>query len=77
MNHTFGVINNSSQGTAACSTAATTFSSLKQACEISGLTYEILKFYCNKGIVHDVPRNANNHRVFTEEHIHWLKIYLA
>lgn len=46
---------------------------MKQACEITGLTYETLKFYCNKGIITDVPRNSSNHRVFTENHIEWLK----
>ncbi|MFV0425339.1 MAG: MerR family transcriptional regulator [Bacilli bacterium] len=46
---------------------------MKQTCEITGLTYETLKFYCNKGIVPNVERNANNHRIFNEDNIRWLK----
>lgn len=46
---------------------------MKQTCEITGLNYETLKFYCNKGIVPNVKRNASNHRIFNEDNIMWLK----
>lgn len=46
---------------------------MKQACEQVGMTYEGLKFYCNQGLVPRVKRNKNNHRVFDEHDIEWLK----
>ena len=30
---------------------------MKQACEKTGLSYEILKFYCNQGLVPNVKRD--------------------
>lgn len=45
---------------------------MKQACETTGLSYETLKFYCNQGIVPNVKRDKNNHRVFDEKDISWI-----
>lgn len=45
---------------------------MKQACEKTGLSYETLKFYCNQGIVPNVKRDKNNHRVFDEKDISWI-----
>ncbi len=45
---------------------------MKEACELSQMSYETLKFYCNEGLVPDVKRNKNNHRVFSQNNIEWL-----
>ena len=37
--------------------------SMKQACEVTNLTYETLKYYCNEGLVPNVKRDKNNHRI--------------
>lgn len=46
---------------------------MKEACRETGMTYEALKFYCNEGLVPNVKRDANNHRVFDERDIAWIK----
>ena len=46
---------------------------MKQACEQTGLTYDALKFYCNKGLVPNVKRDKNNRRIFNEKDIEWIK----
>lgn len=45
---------------------------MKEACEKTGLSYETLKFYCNQGLVPNVKRNGNNHRVFDDRDIAWI-----
>lgn len=47
--------------------------SMKEACEICGMTYDTLKFYCNKGLVPNVKRDKNNYRIFDDNNIEWLK----
>ena len=46
---------------------------MKQVCDQVGITYEALKFYCNEGLVPNVKRNQNNHRIFSEKDVAWLK----
>lgn len=46
---------------------------MKEACRETGMTYEALKFYCNEGLVPNVKRAANNHRVFDDRDIAWIK----
>ncbi|BBF42712.1 transcriptional regulator, MerR family [Lachnospiraceae bacterium KM106-2] len=46
---------------------------MKQACEEVGMTYEALKFYCNQNLVPNVKRDKNNHRIFNEHDIAWIK----
>lgn len=46
---------------------------MKQACEATGLTYETLKFYYNAGLVPNLKRDDNNHRVFDDRNITWIK----
>lgn len=46
---------------------------MKEACEACCLPYETLKFYCNKGLVPNVKRDANNRRVFDDHDIEWIK----
>lgn len=47
--------------------------SMKQVCEITGLTYDALKFYCNTGLVPNVKRDKNNYRIFNDRDIEWIK----
>lgn len=46
---------------------------MKETCHQVGLTYEALKFYCNQGLVPNVKRDKNNHRIFDEKDIAWIK----
>ncbi len=46
---------------------------MKQTCEITGLPYETLKFYCNQGLVLNVKRDSNNHRVFDDCDHAWIQ----
>ena len=45
---------------------------MKQACELTGMNYEALKFYCNSGLVPGLKRDQNNRRVFDERCIAWI-----
>lgn len=47
--------------------------SMKEACAITNLSYDTLKFYCNKGLVPNVKRNGSNYRVFDDNDINWIK----
>ncbi len=46
---------------------------MKETCEKVGMTYETLKFYCNEGLIPNVERNKNNHRIFTEHQVTWIE----
>lgn len=46
---------------------------MKEACLQANMTYETLKFYCNQGLVPNVKRDKNNHRIFDEHDIAWIK----
>lgn len=46
---------------------------MQQVCAKTGMTYEALKFYCNKGLVPNVKRDENNHRVFDERDLAWIE----
>ena len=46
---------------------------MKEVCRETGMSYETLKFYCNEGLVPNVKRDANNHRVFDDRDIAWIK----
>ena len=46
---------------------------MKQTCGEVGMNYETLKFYCNEGLIPNVKRNKNNHRIFDENDIEWIK----
>lgn len=45
---------------------------MKQACELTGMNYEALKFYCNEGLVPNVKRDRANRRIFDEYDIAWI-----
>lgn len=47
--------------------------SMKEACSLTDMTYENLKFYCNEGLVPNVKRNSRNYRVFDEIDIKWIQ----
>jgi len=47
--------------------------SMKEACALTNMTYENLKFYCNEGLVPNVKRDSRNYRVFDEHDIRWIE----
>lgn len=47
--------------------------SMKEACRLTGLPYETLKFYCKEGLVPNVKRDSHNYRIFDEHDINWIK----
>lgn len=47
--------------------------SMKEACELTHMTYENLKFYCNEGLVPNVKRDSRNYRVFDDHDIKWIQ----
>lgn len=46
---------------------------MKETCNITGLTYDALNFYCNEGLIPNVKRNKSNYRVFDENDINRIK----
>jgi DNA-binding transcriptional MerR regulator len=46
---------------------------MKDVCRETGMTYETLKFYCNEGLIPNVKRDVNNHRVFDDRDVAWIK----
>lgn len=46
---------------------------MMQVCREVGMTYQALKFYCNKGLVPNVKRDKNNRRVFDERDLEWIR----
>lgn len=49
------------------------FYTMKETCDITGLTYDALKFYCNRGLVPFHKRDKNNRRIFTYHNLGWLE----
>ena len=47
--------------------------SMKEACALTDMTYENLKFYCNEGLVPNVKRDGRNYRVFDDHDIKWIQ----
>lgn len=45
---------------------------MKETCLKTGLAYETLKFYCNQGLVPNVKRDSQNHRVFDDRDVAWI-----
>ena len=46
---------------------------MMETCREVGMTYQTLKFYCNKGLVPNVKRDRNNRRVFDARDGAWIK----
>ncbi len=47
--------------------------SMKEACALTGMRYENLKFYCNEGLVPNVKRDSHNYRLFDDGDIKWIQ----
>ena len=47
--------------------------SMKEACKLTDMTYENLKFYCNEGLIPNVKRDKRNYRVFDDHDIKWIQ----
>lgn len=47
--------------------------SMKEACALTNMTYETLKFYCNEGLVPNVKRDRRNYRIFDKHDIKWIQ----
>lgn len=45
---------------------------MKNVCDKLDISYETLRYYCNEGLVPNVKRNENNHRIFDERDLNWL-----
>ena len=50
-----------------------TIYTMKEVCKRTGLTYEALKFYCNRGLVPNVKRDKNGYRIFDERTAAWVE----
>jgi DNA-binding transcriptional MerR regulator len=46
---------------------------MKEVCDMVGLSYEALRFYCNEGLIPNIKRDDNNHRIFDEHDVKWIK----
>lgn len=46
---------------------------MMQVCKEMNMTYQTLKFYCNKGLIPNVKRDNNNRRIFDERDVKWIK----
>lgn len=47
--------------------------SMKEACKLTDMTYETLKFYCNEGLVPNIKRDKRNYRIFDDHDIKWIQ----
>ncbi len=50
-----------------------TMYTMKEVCAETNMTYQTLKYYCNEGLVPNVKRDKNNHRIFDERDVKWIK----
>lgn len=46
--------------------------SMKETCNLTNLSYDTLKYYCNEGLIPNVKRDKNNYRIFSENDIKWI-----
>lgn len=46
--------------------------SMKEVCQLTNMSYETLKFYCNEGLVPNVKRDKRNYRIFSDKDIKWI-----
>lgn len=46
---------------------------MKDVCRETNMTYQALKYYCNEGLIPNVKRDVNNHRIFDEKDLKWTK----
>lgn len=50
---------------------------MKQACAMTNMSYETLKYYCNQGLVPNVKRDEGNRRVFDDRDIACIHILIC
>ncbi len=50
-----------------------TLYTMKETCLMANLTYDTLKFYCNKNLIPNVKRDKNNYRIFDQKDLEWIK----
>lgn len=46
---------------------------MSEVCERTGIPYETLKFWCNKGLVPNIKRSESNYRLFDANNIGWIE----
>lgn len=46
--------------------------SMKETCDLTNLSYDTLKYYCNEELIPNVKRDKNNYRIFSENDIKWI-----
>lgn len=46
---------------------------MSEVCERTGIPYETLKFWCNKGLVPNIKRSESNYRLFDSNNIGWIE----
>ncbi len=46
---------------------------VKEVCEMTGISYHTLKYYCAQGIIPQVARDAENRRVFDDKNVGWIR----
>lgn len=46
---------------------------MKEVCDETNMTYQTLKYYCNEGLIPNAKRDKNNHRIFDERDVKWIK----
>lgn len=46
--------------------------SMKETCNLTNVSYDTLKYYCNEGLVPNVKKDKNNYRIFNENDIKWI-----
>ena len=46
---------------------------MKEACALTDMSYETLKFYCKEGLVPNVKRDSRNYRLFDAHDIKWIQ----
>ncbi len=52
---------------------ATKYYTMMEVCREATMSYQTLKFYCNKGLVPNVKRDKNNRRIFDKHDMEWVK----
>lgn len=50
---------------------------VKEVCEMTGISYHTLKYYCAQGIIPQVARDGENRRVFDDKNVGWIRDVLV
>lgn len=46
---------------------------MKDVCDKYDLPYETLRYYCNEGLIPNIKRDHNNHRIFDDRNLETIK----